>query len=42
MYGLDMNNTAQIILYNQLRNEYLSSEINMFCYIHHTGKIKFQ
>ena len=42
MYGFSMKNTAQIILYNQLRRDYLLSGINTFCYIHHTGRITFQ
>lgn len=37
-----MQNAAQIILYNQLRGEYIYSEYTHFIYIHHTGKIKFQ
>ncbi|MCH2188632.1 cryptochrome/photolyase family protein, partial [Candidatus Gracilibacteria bacterium] len=34
--------TAQIILYHQLRVDYLYTKYTHFIYIHHTGKIKFQ
>lgn len=33
--------TAQFILYNQLRDDYLDNSLEYFCYIHHTGKINF-
>ncbi len=32
---------AQIILYNQLRKDYLQSDIENFCYIHHIWNINF-
>ncbi len=34
--------TTQIILYNQLREDYLSSGAKSYLYIHHTWKILFQ
>ncbi len=34
--------TAQIILYNQLREDYLYTKHIQYIYIHHTGQIKFQ
>ena len=33
---------AQIILYNQLRSDYIYTKYTHFIYIHHTWKIKFQ
>lgn len=33
---------AQIILYNQLRQEYCNPSLDTFCYIHHTGNVTFQ
>ncbi|NDK10248.1 hypothetical protein GW846_05740 [Candidatus Gracilibacteria bacterium] len=36
-----MSKTAQFILYNQLREDYLDMSLEHFCYVHHTGKINF-
>jgi hypothetical protein len=36
-----MYKTAQFILYNQLREDYLDTSLEHFCYVHHTGKINF-
>ena len=37
-----MQKLAQIVLYNQLRDDYLHPEYTHIVYIHNTGKIKFQ
>jgi deoxyribodipyrimidine photolyase-related protein len=37
-----MQKAAQIILYNQLREDYIYTKYTHFIYIHNTGKIKFQ
>lgn len=36
-----MSNTAQFVLYNQLREDYLDMSLKYFCYVHYTGKINF-